>query len=123
MKSAGRATKNSPCRCIFRPLKYSCTAVPPHLVNNTMKKITSIEQGLLKQSLQSMTEADNGVIQGIFVFPPDFPAFDGHFPGQPVLPAIAQLAAVRLLAAKHLGRDLTAFRLDRAKFKSMVSPD
>jgi 3-hydroxyacyl-[acyl-carrier-protein] dehydratase len=87
-----------------------------------MATITSIEQGVLKQSLLSLSATENGGVEGIFSFPPDFPAFAGHFPGQPVLPAVVQVAAVRLLAAKHLQRKLTPASLSRAKFKSMVGP-
>lgn len=88
-----------------------------------MKRITSIEQNILEESLQSMTETDTGGVIGIFSFSPDFPAFEGHFPGQPVLPAVVQVAAVRLLASKYLGKKLVPIRLDRAKFKSMVGPE
>ena len=88
-----------------------------------MSNVTSIEQGLLEQSLQSMTETDNGGISAVLSFPRNFPAFEGHFPGQPVLPAVVQVAAVRLLAAKHLNTQLAPISLDRAKFKTMVGPD
>jgi len=48
--------------------------------------------------------------------------FDGHFPGQPLLPALAQLAlaweAIRPLAAA--GARLAGFR--RVKFKEMIRP-
>jgi len=88
-----------------------------------MARITSIEKGILEGSLQSMTETGNGDVQGAFIFSPDFPAFEGHFPGQPVLPAVVQVAAVRLLAARHLGVDLIPVSLNRAKFKAMVGPN
>ena len=55
--------------------------------------------------------------------PPDFPAFAGHFPGQPVLPAVIQLALVRTLAAEVLNRPLHPEKAERVKFKTMVRPD
>jgi len=63
------------------------------------------------------------VVRGEFVFPPDFPPFAGHFPEQPVLPAIVQLAAVRLLAGKALGQALIPVAAHRVKFRSMIRPD
>lgn len=35
--------------------------------------------------------------------PADLPAFRGHFPGQPLLPAVAQLSLVRQLIARRWG--------------------
>ena len=88
-----------------------------------MDKTRSIEQSIAAESLQSVTVTDSGDITGVFFFAPDFPAFEGHFPGQPVLPAVVQLAAVRLLAARHLGTALIPTSLDRAKFKAMIGPE
>ena len=59
----------------------------------------TIEPSILSDCLKSVTNVENDVIQGTFTFPPDFIAFAGHFPGQPILPAVVQLAAVRLLAS------------------------
>ena len=83
----------------------------------------SIEQCVVEECLQDVTVTDSGQINGIFTFGPDFPAFEGHFPGQPVLPAVVQLASVRFLAAKHLGKHLVPVSLDRAKFKAMIGPE
>ena len=59
---------------------------------------------------------------GNFLFPDDFPGFAGHFPEQPVLPAIIQLAAVRHLAELALGKELHPAECQRAKFRGMVLP-
>ena len=55
--------------------------------------------------------------------PADFPGFAGHFPDQPILPAVLQLLAVRLLAESLLETPLTPVNGDRLKFKGMVGPD
>lgn len=55
--------------------------------------------------------------------PADFPGFAGHFPDQPVLPAVLQLLAVRLLAESLLEAPLTPVGGDRLKFKGMIGPD
>lgn len=88
-----------------------------------MEGTRSIEQCIVEKCLQTVTVDDTGQISGVFTFGPDFPAFEGHFPGQPVLPAVVQLAAVRFLAARHLGKHLVPTSLDRAKFKAMIGPE
>lgn len=55
--------------------------------------------------------------------PADFPAFAGHFPGLPILPAVIQLVIVRMLASDLLQVSLATVRTGRIKFKGMVRPD
>lgn len=62
-------------------------------------------------------------ISAIFVFSDSFPGFDGHFPGQPVLPAIIQLAAVRYLAECGLGQLLRPSGYSRTKFRGIIRPN
>jgi 3-hydroxyacyl-[acyl-carrier-protein] dehydratase len=54
--------------------------------------------------------------------PADFPGFAGHFPGEPILPAVLQLMAVRLLAETLAGGSLEEVAVERLKFKGMVRP-
>lgn len=88
-----------------------------------MEENKSIEHSILENCIQSVNVNNNGQITGTLLFGADFPAFEGHFPEQPVLPAIVQLAAVRILAAKHLGKQLVPTSIDRAKFKTMIGPE
>ena len=90
-------------------------------MNMEIKK--SIEQSVVEDCIQAISVGNNGQIIGILTFGTDFPAFEGHFPGQPVLPAVVQLAAVRFLAATHLGKQLVPTGIDRAKFKAMIGPE
>ena len=48
--------------------------------------------------------------------------FAGHFPGQPVLPGVCQLAIVKELAEKALNRRLVLHHADQVKFLAMVDP-
>lgn len=48
--------------------------------------------------------------------------FDGHFPGQAILPGVAQIAMVQDLVAKHLGGTICLNGLRRVKFKKIVIP-
>ncbi len=75
-------------------------------------------------SHMGLERTDKGFyLEAGFVFPPDFLGFQGHFPGEPVLPAMVQLFLVRLLAERALGGPLFARCLDRAKFKDLVRPE
>ncbi len=55
-------------------------------------------------------------------FTSSFIGFLGHFPGNPILPAIVQLALVRCLAEKIFNTRLVPKKYKRTKFKAMVKP-
>ena len=59
---------------------------------------------------------------GRYQFDHDFPAFNGHFPEKPVLPAVAQLAAVRVIVEKAVGSELRPFACQRVKFVGVIEP-
>ncbi len=54
--------------------------------------------------------------------PPDSPWFDGHFPGDPTLPGIAQMEmavdAVRLVE----GRNISVEKFRKVRFKRVIRP-
>ncbi len=57
-----------------------------------------------------------------FQFPADFPGFQGHFPGNPILPAIVQLTMVRFLADWSLGLCTWPMLHQKIKFKGTILP-
>lgn len=57
-----------------------------------------------------------------FCFPVNFPGFQGHFPGNPILPAIVQLAAVRFLTEHLLGQCVAPVLHQKIKFKGVIGP-
>jgi 3-hydroxyacyl-[acyl-carrier-protein] dehydratase len=69
-----------------------------------------------------LVDRDNAAVTAQLCCAPDFPGFAGHFPGQPVLPAVLQLLAVRLLAESAVGAPLSPVGVERLKFKGMVAP-
>lgn len=81
----------------------------------------SLRDALQEWRAGDKTDAGQELV-GVFVFPDSFPGFAGHFPEQPVLPAIIQLAAVRHLAELALGQDLVPQECQRAKFRDIVQP-
>lgn len=48
--------------------------------------------------------------------------FAGHFPGQPVLPGVCQLALVKEVLETHLQKKLLLKKADQVKFMAMVDP-
>lgn len=58
-----------------------------------------------------------------FTVPPDLPCFEGHFPGDPVLPGVVQLDALVARAVERRWPDAGALRaVKRLKFSRVVRP-
>ncbi len=54
--------------------------------------------------------------------PPESSWFPGHFPGDPILPGIAQLGMVYEAACKALDERFRVVGFSRIKFKKMIRP-
>lgn len=65
----------------------------------------------------------DGVLMADVWVPAESRWFDGHFPGNPVLPGIAQLAMVGELIQAALGRSARVLEVSRVRFKQMILPD
>ncbi|MDR2735164.1 MAG: hypothetical protein LBC99_11145 [Spirochaetota bacterium] len=59
---------------------------------------------------------------GRFVLPENFPAFSGHFPGQPVLPAVAQIMMAAHVIASGDGGKRALLEIKKAKFAAVIQP-
>ena len=66
---------------------------------------------------------EEGEISARIRVPADSPWFDGHFPGEPVLPGIAQLGMVHDLLCRALGQQLPVARVSRVRFRQMIRPE
>ena len=58
----------------------------------------------------------------IFCLPESFAGFEGHFPDNPVVPAVAQLLMGLLLAEVASGQPLTIVQVVKAKFVQPLRP-
>jgi 3-hydroxyacyl-[acyl-carrier-protein] dehydratase len=58
-----------------------------------------------------------------FIFGPSFLGFQGHFPGQPVLPAVVQIMILRESIIQQLQRELDIAQIARAKFLKVILPN
>ena len=50
------------------------------------------------------------------------PWYSGHFPGDPILPGVAQLHMVSSSIARALGQELVLSSMGRIKFKKLLRP-
>jgi len=66
-------------------------------------------------------KTDNSVILE-FSVPDTSPYFDGHFPGLPILPAVAQMDLVMRFASSYLGTGVVLSEIRRIKFTKIVRP-
>ena len=70
----------------------------------------------LKKSVAMQISADIQV-------PPNSPWFSGHFPGEPILPGIAQLGMVLETIHQSLDQNLRISSISRVRFKQMIRPN
>jgi acyl-coenzyme A synthetase/AMP-(fatty) acid ligase/uncharacterized membrane protein/3-hydroxymyristoyl/3-hydroxydecanoyl-(acyl carrier protein) dehydratase len=57
-----------------------------------------------------------------FSVPDSSPYFDGHFPGFPILPAVAQMELVTRFASRYLGTGVGLAQIRRIKFTGLIRP-
>ena len=57
-----------------------------------------------------------------FTVPPDFPLFEGHFPGHPILPGVVALGWMMQAAERFLARPLGAVEMLNIKFQVVILP-
>lgn len=63
-----------------------------------------------------------GTATGEFCFQNDFPGFDGHFPGNPILPGIVMVAMSKAVSEAVCGAPLLLSGLSHSKFAKLVLP-
>ena len=60
--------------------------------------------------------------QGIIQVNVNHPVFDGHFPGNPIVPGVCQVQMVKELVERAMDHQLRLFESDNIKFLSMINP-
>ena len=73
-------------------------------------------------SLNNITCSDDGKISADIKVKPDSPWFSGHFPGDPILPGIAQLAIVFDMIKQGAHNDFKITNVQKVRFKQIVRP-
>lgn len=57
-----------------------------------------------------------------YIFPSDFLGFQGHFPRNPILPAVIQIMTARQVITEHIGREFDVMEVTRSKYMKLVTP-
>ncbi|MFV0604373.1 MAG: 3-hydroxyacyl-ACP dehydratase [Niabella sp.] len=65
---------------------------------------------------------DNGSTAAHITVNENHPIFEGHFPGQPVLPGVCMMQICKELIEKATDQKLLLLQADSSKFLSMVDP-
>lgn len=73
--------------------------------------------------LAEMNRSEENEISADIHVPPDSPWFDGHFPGEPILPGVAQIGMVFDAIRKARNQDLKISSVRRVRFKRIIRPD
>jgi 3-hydroxyacyl-[acyl-carrier-protein] dehydratase len=76
--------------------------------------------------LKNLNESDAKEISAGTTISPESLWFDGHFPGNPILPGIAQLALVSDVLsefARSKGNDIAVVEISRVRFRQFIKPN
>ena len=71
--------------------------------------------------LESMTHDEAG-IEALLHINPAHPIFEGHFPGQPVVPGVCMLQLIKEVAETALSRSLFLKQVAQVKFLQVLVP-
>jgi 3-hydroxyacyl-[acyl-carrier-protein] dehydratase len=74
-------------------------------------------------TLKEINRSKENEISTDIHIPWDSPWFDGHFPGEPILPGVAQIGMVFDAIRKAHNQDLIISGVRRVRFKRMIRPD
>ncbi|MDR0463915.1 MAG: glycosyltransferase [Treponema sp.] len=78
--------------------------------------------GFNSVSAETVIEKKENTVSLSFSVPKNSPYFDGHFPGMPVLPAVAQTELVLRFCARYLGTGIAVSQIKRLKFVTRILP-
>ncbi len=73
--------------------------------------------------LKELTRSEKNEIAADVRVPSDSPWFHGHFPGEPILPGVAQIGMVIDAIRQAQNQDLKVSGVRRVRFKQIIRPD
>ncbi|OGV37400.1 MAG: hypothetical protein A2020_15085 [Lentisphaerae bacterium GWF2_45_14] len=76
----------------------------------------------VSRAMKDFDLKSDGTVAAGFVFPPDSIVFGGHFPGNPILPGICQLEAIKAILEKTVGKAVRLTAVKSAKFFKPLQP-
>ena len=78
---------------------------------------------MLWYELKNLKKSDSMQISADIHVPSDSPWFCGHFPGEPILPGIAQLGMVYDAINRSGDQNLEISNISRVRFKQIIRPN
>ncbi len=84
--------------------------------------MNELKKGIAASAITDMASDGPDTAARDYRFEADFVGFSGHFPGNPILPAIVQIRTVVSLAEEHAGTPLRLVEVRSAKFLSPIPP-
>ena len=78
---------------------------------------------MLWYELKNLKKSDTMQISADIQVPPNSPWFSGHFPGEPILPGIAQLGMVLETIHQSVDQNLRISSIRGVRFKQMIRPN
>jgi len=85
--------------------------------------MNDLRKGIDASATEALTRTGPETVARRYRFSPGFIGFSGHFPGNPILPAIVQIRAVVSLAEEEGGKALRLAAVRSAKFLAPIHPD
>lgn len=76
----------------------------------------------LASYVESLSQEDDSCWTGVCRIPSAFTAFEGHFPGKPILPAFCQFQLTTILAERILGFPVFLQDVSRSRFVRPILP-
>jgi 3-hydroxyacyl-[acyl-carrier-protein] dehydratase len=73
--------------------------------------------------VNNMNRSEENEISADIRVPSDSPWFEGHFPGEPILPGVAQIGMVFDAIRKAHNQELKVSSARRVRFKRIIRPD
>jgi 3-hydroxymyristoyl/3-hydroxydecanoyl-(acyl carrier protein) dehydratase len=74
-------------------------------------------------SLSNIRQPSSSELVAEAIVPVNSPWFSGHFPGEPILPGVAQLGMVYDAIKQVYGNNLIISEIKRIKFKQIIKPN
>jgi len=85
--------------------------------------MNKIKKEIILSATSGIEESQPDTIKQRYRFSHDFIGFSGHFPGNPILPAVVQILMALTLTEKYKGYPLKAASVEKAKFRIPLQPD
>jgi len=85
--------------------------------------MSRMKKEILAASLTDVCQKEPGKFCKTYLFPLEFVGFSGHFPGNPVLPAVVQIMMAQTTIEEYEQQSLELRTVSKAKFQVPLLPN